>query len=87
MTVTDLETESGPGCTTWTKIGYTTQYESDRTTLFLDHSEWLNDNHIACTQNLLKEVFPEFGGVHDQAASRSIKATLPPDQWIVGCLP
>ena len=62
MTVTDLETQSEPGCATWTNIGYTTLYESDRTTL-LDHSEWLNDNHIACAQNLLKELFPEFGGL------------------------
>ena len=75
MTVTDLETQSGPGCTTWTKIGYTTLYESDRTTL-LDHSEWLNDNHIACAQNLLKELFPEFGGLESTIKQQAgVKAT------------
>ena len=44
------------------KIWLHSLYESDRTTL-LDHSEWLNDNHITCAQNLLKELFPEFGGL------------------------
>ena len=75
--VTDLETQSGPGCTTWNKIGYTTLYESDRTTL-LDDSEWLNDNHIACAQNLLKELLPEFCGLESmiKQQARALKPLL-----------
>ncbi len=58
----DGQQKSQPSATKWIMIGNTILYEPDRTGL-LDEEEWINDNHVAVSQILLKQQFPQLGGL------------------------
>ena len=67
-TVIDLDFEEGNdelsllSSTKWLMVGNIILYESDKATL-LDDKEWINDNHIASAQILLKLQFTQLGGL------------------------
>ena len=48
----------------WLIVDQLYLYTSDRDVL-LNNKEWLNDNHMTCTQKLIKNQFPQYNGLQN----------------------
>ena len=62
----------------WMKVDQNVLYASDKQAL-VSKNDWLNDNHMTCSQVLLKFQFPRIGGLQPiiEMKTRSVEA-LPP---------
>lgn len=66
------EQEAQSGSEVWIKLGHFFMYKSDQTVL-LNQDKWLNDNHVSCAIILLKQQFPDFGGLAFTLKQQSLK--------------
>ena len=72
----DVGSSSCSGSVIWTTIDKTNLYESDRLAL-LGKTEYLNDNHMLCALILLKQAFPELGGLESTLRQQKGLTPLP----------
>ena len=62
-------------CKKWLIVGHTVLYESDRAVLLYEH-EWVKDNHVSSAKILLKQQFPQLGGLQLTLKQYSRSLTL-----------